>query len=200
MVHPRPRIRAADVLVVAVSMALCLAPLGIHAMAAPSSTLDQPLSATQEVAASVGIGRPVTGSFTPSSSGMSTGQVTWDAWATSNGGFKLTVHTNREPAMQSSSGAVTVDDQGATPSAWSVPAGQRRFGFSVRGEHALAAYQGGNRWRGFQGARPIEASRRRGGAAAQTRTTIRLRSEMRSALPSGTRVSAHVVGTVTENL
>ena len=199
MTRPRARIRIVDFIVTMVAMGLIMAPVTSSSFAADPQ-LVQPMSVTQEVVNTVGASRPVTGNFDVDRNGVSTGSITWDAWATANGGFKLTVNSDRSPAMSDTSSGISIADYSTALSTWGIGAGERRFGFSAQGKQALAAYDDGRKWRGFSGSNPIEVARRRAGAVAQTRTEVLLRTEMKSALPAGSKPEANVIGTVTENL
>lgn len=195
----RLRSRTLDLAVASVCVALLAAPFVASSAAIESSinenTADVDLSIPQ-----IGIiSLPQAGSFGAGRSGVADGSISWDMYSTASAGMKLAVSAGRAPALRDGKNSVDIADFGATPAAWSVAAGDRRFGFSAVGDIALSRYDGGAKWRGFDGTNGVEVARR-GGVLGRTTTTVKLRGEYSAALADDATPSADVAATAVINL
>jgi hypothetical protein len=196
------RARGMDTALVATALVLIATPLLPVGNAAPP-VLERGITVDQRVKPTAMISMPIDGDFQISRSGKSTGSVKWDIYTTARQGYKLAVNSVATPALwDDSSNKETVGDYDAEPKAWAVGAGDRRFGFSATGTRVLSEYDasGDKRWRGFNGKRPIEVARYRGGALPVSRTTVWLASEMRNPLPASARMNGLLVATAMVNL
>ena len=153
----------------------------------------------QRVAAGGVISNPLNGAFEAGGSGTRDGSVSWDVFTTGADGLKLVVSSNRSPAMRDTKNDMDVADYGATPEAWSIAGGDRRFGMTVAGALSLGRYSDGTKWRGMEGTRGVEAARR-AAPTARTRTTVKLRAQFDASLPAGARPSATIRATAVPNL
>lgn len=201
---PRPlRARMLDLAVMSVCIACIAAPFLpiVHAAsgAGGPAVVESGSNVDQKVLEAGIISNPLNGTFQGARSGTVNGSAQWDVYSTARGGIKLLVSSDRSPAMRDPQHGIDVPDAGATPDAWSVPAGERRFGLSANGSIALDRYASGRKWRGFAGTRGVEVARH-SGAIARTRTTVALRAEFRAALPDNARPGARVVATAVPNL
>lgn len=199
----RTRRRALDVFVVLVAACLIAWPLLPSSTAATvgSALREDGVTVDEKVKQSALISQPLNGEFSLSRTGKTVGHVDWDVYTSANEGFKLSVSTDGTPAMRDSAAGSVVGDYRDDPAAWSVGAGDRRFGFSSEGDQALPSIYGqGTKWRGFSGRKPIEVARRRTGPVAVTRTKVWLASEMRSPLPSTARPKTWIIATAMMNI
>lgn len=187
----------ADVVVVLVAAALCCAPFVSNVSA--GSLTDIPLTVDQSVKEITMISKP-DGSFNVDNSGRSTGKIAWDVYTSFGQGFQLSVRTDAIPALRDANGKATISDYTSTLSPWSVSNGDRKFGFTVKGKQALSIYDSGSMFRGFEGTKPIQISRRRGGPIGNTETDLMITSEFDEPLPSGSSPRLYIAGTVTVNL
>jgi hypothetical protein len=144
------------------------------------------------------ISNPLNGSFESGSRGKVDGSIQWDLYTTARDGMKLLVSSDRDPAMRDAKNGIDVPDYASTLGAWDVSGSSRAFGFTATGPLTLSRFDNGRKWRGFDGTRSIEVSRR-GAPIARTRTTVRFRGEFSSALPSDARATANVVATAVPN-
>lgn len=145
------------------------------------------------------ISNPLNGSFEGGGSGTVDGSVSWDLYSSDRDGMKLSVSADRTPAMRDAKTGTRVPDYAAAPSAWSVASGDRRFGFTVTGGLALARFDGGAKWRGFDGQKSVEVGRRNA-PTPRTRTTVKLRAEFAAPLGADARPTATVYATAVPNL
>lgn len=194
---PMRRRRVVDVAVVLVAAALCCAPF-VQAVYA-GSMVDVPVTVDQQVREITMISKP-DGAFNVDNSGRSTGKIAWDVYTSFGMGFQLSVRTDAVPALRDEKGKATILDYSENLSAWNVSNGERRFGFSVKGAQSLSIYDKGSLYRGFDGDRPIQISRRRGGPIGNTETDLMLSSEFDEPLPSGTSLKLYIAGIATVNL
>lgn len=197
------RARLLDLAVTTVCVACIAAPVLpiVYAAGSSSNPVVQESGGTvdQKVLEGGVISNPLNGSFDTGRSGVVNGSLQWDVYTTARDGIKLLVSTDRSPAMRDPQNGIDVDDLGDTPAAWSVAAADRRFGFTAAGELSLERFSSGTLWRGFSGTRSVEVGRR-GTATARTRTTVKLRAEFGTAIPSDGRPAATVVATAVPNL
>lgn len=201
MARRRLRARSLDAVILTVAIACLSTPFMAGSTAAPHDPLlETGMTIDQRVRQSGLISYPLNAAFDVGRSGKSTGKIDWDVYSSSAQGFKLSISADGTPAMRDDAAGASIADYGASPSAWSVGAGDRRFGFSATGTEVLNGYDGGTKWRGFVGRRSIEVARRTGGAAAATRTTVKLAAEMNSALPAKAKPKAWIVATAMTNL
>lgn len=198
----RLRSRLLDLAVATVCVACVGAPLlpVVNAADGPeNSVVESSGTVDQRVLEGGIISNPLNGSFQPGGRGTVDGSFSWDLYSTNRDGMKLTVSTDRSPAMRDANGNVDIPDYAAAPSAWRVSGSDRRFGFSVSGGLALSRFEDGARWRGFDGRRAVEIARR-SGPVPRTRTTVKLRAEFAAPLASGARPTATVYATAVPNL
>lgn len=198
MARSRMRIRALDVAVTLVAACLCVTPFIPGSQA--GSLYETGLSVDQEVKQTALISKPLSGRFDLKRSGRTSGEVNWDVYSSAGDGFKLVVSADGTPAMRDSVAGSYISDYSSALNTWSVLSGERRFGFSASGAKALGVYEQGKKFRGFAGGAAIEISRRREGPVAVTRTTLVLRSEFDSPLPSSARPRASITGTAMLNM
>jgi hypothetical protein len=144
------------------------------------------------------ISNPLNGSFESGHRGTVDGSIQWDLYSTARDGMKLLVSSDRTPALRDAKNGIDVPDYASTLGSWKVSGDRRAFGFSVAGPLTLSRFDGGSKWRGFDGTRSIEVARR-GAPIARTRTTVQLRGEFSSALPSDARATANVIATAVPN-
>lgn len=193
--------RVTDGVVVTIAMILMATPFLPSVWAASDgAVIEAPMSVEQKVKSSSMISKPTDGHFDVDHDGKSLGTVNWDVFTTDTNGFKLVLSSTSSPAMRDMRGNSDIDDYSDSPTGWSVSGEQRRFGFSAVGARAMSEFGGGRKWRGFDGLKGIEIARRRGSATAETRTTVRLASEMGNALPAGARPRAAIIATVVANI
>lgn len=195
------RSRLLDLAVITVCVACIAAPFLATSNAADANApvLEGTSSIDQRVLAGGVISNPLDGTFQGGGSGTRDGSVSWDLWSTGSDGLKLVVSTTRSPAMRDTKNGVDVADYGITPSTWAVADADRRFGFSVSGDHALAKYDSGSKWRGFEAGRAVEVARR-GSPSPRTRATVKLRAQFAAALPAGATPTATIRATALPNL
>lgn len=199
----RLRSRMFDVVVAAVCFGCIAAPFVASAFAEKRPLVETSANVDQKVLQSAMISNPLNGSFRVDGSGRADGQVDWDVYTSADEGFKLSVATDRTPAMRDGNSGVDVDDYAAgkeTPISWDVGSGEREFGFSAMGAYATSGYSSGSKWRGFTGEQGVEIARRTEGPVALSRTTLRLRAEFGDALPSGARPTVNITGTAVIHL
>ena len=146
------------------------------------------------------ISMPLDGTFDINKNGLEIGSVDWEVYTSADEGFKLTVSSDGTPAMRDSAGGNSISDYRSDLASWSVAANDRRFGFSAKGDNALSGYGEGTKWRGFKGRRALEVARRRKGPISMTRTTVRLASEMRRALPASSKPHTSLTATAMKNI
>jgi hypothetical protein len=197
----RLRSRLLDLAVTTVCIACLAAPFlsTTNAADAGDAVVESSSVIDQKVLAGGVISNPLNGAFEAGGSGTRDGSVSWDVWGTGSDGLKLVVSTNRSPAMRDGKNGIDIADYGSTPETWSVGATERRFGMTVVGTLSLGRFGDGSKWRGFDGGRAIEASRR-AAPTPRTRTTIKLRAQFGSALPTDARPSATIRATAVPNL
>lgn len=198
----RLRTRLLDLAVATVCVACVGAPLLpiVNAANGPEpSVVESGGTVDQKVLAGGIISNPLHGSFEGGGSGTVDGSISWDVYSTSRDGMKLTIASDRSPAMRDANAGVDIADFSATPSAWSVAGSDRRFGFSVTGSLALDRFGNGSKWRGFDGSRAVEIGRR-GAPIPRTRTTVKLRAQFAAPLATGARPTATVYATAVPNL
>lgn len=192
--------RAAD-LVVAVAAVMLIASPMIMQAGADDAIITSPMTVGQVVNAAAVISPPAKGSFDAKGDGSSTGQVSWDVFSTDDDGFRMTVSTDADlPALRDRTTGIQIPDLDDDPGAWSVGAGQRRFGFSAMGDTAISSYDDGTKWRGFDGRTGILIARHGSGAAPMSTVTLKLKSEMNRPLPASADPKAYIVSTVTVNI
>lgn len=195
----RLRSRTLDLAVASVCVALFAAPFVASSGAIESSINENTADVDVRIPQIGIISKPQAGSFSGATSGIADGSIEWDLYSTSSAGMKLAVSAGRAPALRDGQNAVDIADLGATPGAWSVASGERRFGFSAVGNIVLARYDGGGKWRGFDGRNSVEVARR-AGVIGRTTTTIKLRGEYGAALASNATPSGDVTATAVVNL
>lgn len=197
----RLRLRLLDLAVTTVCIACVAAPFLATSNAADDGTavFESTSVIDQRVLAGGVISNPLNGTFEAGGSGTRDGSVAWDVWGSGSDGLKLVVSTVRSPAMRDSKNGIDVPDYGSTPETWSVASGDRRFGMTVVGALSLGRFGDGSKWRGFDGGRAIEVSRR-AAPTPRTRTTIKLRAQFASALPAGARPTATIRATALPNI
>lgn len=197
----RLRSRLLDLTVTTVCIACLAAPFlaTTNAADAGDAVVESSSVVDQKVLAGGVISNPLNATFEAGGSGTRDGSVAWDVWGTGPDGLKLVVSTNRSPAMRDPKNGIDIADYGSTPETWSVGSADRRFGMTVAGTLSLGRFGDGTKWRGFDGGRGVEASRR-AAPTPRTRTTIKLRAEFGSALPAGARPSATIRATAVPNL
>ncbi len=199
----RARSRMLDLAVATVCVACVCAPLLpiVHAADSASnpSVVESGGTVDQRVLENGMISNPLNGAFESGTSGRVDGSVQWDAYTTSASGLKLVVSSDRTPAMRDAQGGVDVPDYSATPTAWSVSDGDRRFGFTVTGDMTLGSLSNGPLWRGFTGAKGVEVARK-AAPFGRTRTTLLLRAALASRLGSDARPTANITMTAVPNL
>lgn len=197
----RLRSRLLDLTVTTVCVACLAAPFLPSSSAADegSAVVESASVVDQRVLAGGVISNPLNGTFEAGGSGKRGGAVSWDLWGTGSDGLKLVVSTDRSPAMRDTKNGVDIADYGSTPESWSVGSSDRRFGMTVVGSLSLGRFGDGTKWRGFDGKRAIEASRR-AAPTPRTRTTIKLQAEFGSSLPAGATPTATVRATAVPNL
>lgn len=197
----RLRSRLLDLTVTTVCVACLAAPFLPSSSAADegSAVVESASVIDQRVLSGGVISNPLNGTFDAGGSGKHAGSVAWDVWGTGSDGLKLIVSTDRSPAMRDAKNGIDVPDYGSTPESWSVGANDRRFGMSVAGSLSLGRFGDGTKWRGFEGGRAIEASRR-AAPTPRTRTTIKLQAEFGASLPAGARPTATIRATAVPNL
>lgn len=197
----RLRSRLLDLAVTTVCVACLAAPLLPTSNAADegSAVVESASVIDQRVLAGGVISNPLNGTFEAGGTGTRDGSVSWDTWGTGSDGLKLVVSSTRTPAMRDAKNSIDVADYGSSPAAWSVGSTERRFGMTVVGSLSLGRFGDGSKWRGFDGGRAIEASRR-AAPSPRTRTTIKLRAEFGSALPAGAQPKATIRATALPNL
>lgn len=192
--------RAADLGIAVVGVVLVLSPFIAQSFAG-DAIIEQRIAVGQRIKAAAVVSPPATGRFVMDSGGLTTGAVSWDVFTTDSGGFRMTVNTDaNEEALRDRTTGLSVADYSHSSSEWSVPAGQRRFGFSAVGDYALNEYGDGSKWRGFEGRRGVLVARHGSGAAPMSRVTLRLASEMKSPLPDSANPKAYIYSTVTVNI
>lgn len=198
----RLRSRLLDLVVATVCVACVCAPLLpiVNAASGPESSVVESVGTVDQRVLEGGmISNPIGGSFEAGGSGTVDGSVSWDVYSTNRDGVKLVVSSDRVPAMRDTAGNVDIPDFTAAPSAWSVGASDRRFGFTAKGALTLDRFEAGAKWRGFDGAKGIEVARR-GGPTPRTRTSVALRAQFGSPLAAGAKPSATVFATAVPNL
>jgi hypothetical protein len=196
------RSRLLDLAVATVCVGCVCAPLLpiVNAASGPSNpVVESGGSVDQRVVEGGIISSPLNGSFDSGGSGLVDGTIQWDLYSTAARGMKLVVSSDRTPAMRDAANGIDVPDQGASYDRWSVSGSDRRFGVSAMGPIALSRFDEGRRWRGFDGRRGIEVARR-GAPIGRVRTTVRLRAEFGSSLPSNARPTANVIATAVPNI
>jgi hypothetical protein len=193
------RSRLLDVAVTCVCMAMVAAPfIAIsHAVEAPISenTVDTDVKLPQFGLLSL----PINGSYAATRSGRVDGSVSWDMYTSTSNGMKLVVSADRAPALRDSQNGVDIADAGATPAAWTVASGERKFGVSAIGAYTLARFDDGTAFRGFAGTTGVEVARK-GGIFPATRTVVKLRGEYGTALATDAKVTTNLIGTAVVNL
>ncbi len=197
----RLRSRVLDLAVTTVCVACLAAPFLATSNAADegSAVVESASVVDQRVLAGGVISNPLNGTFEAGGSGTRDGSVAWDVWGSGPDGLKLVVSTTRSPAMRDAKNGIDVADYGSNPETWSVGSSERRFGMTVVGNLSLGRFGDGSKWRGFDGGRAIEASRR-AAPTPRTRTTIKLRAQFGSSLPAGARPTATIQATALPNL
>lgn len=169
---------------------------------AASPVLERSVSVDQRVKPTAVISLPFDGNFQVPRTGRSIGSVKWNVYTTAQQGYKLVISTTSKPALRDTNGSQRVDDFGRRIGDWSVPAGERRFGFSAAGDRAIDSYSSGSQrqWRGFDGTLPAEIARFRSGALPASTTTLWLTAEMKRSLPASARMRGAVIATALTNL
>lgn len=196
------RSRLLDLTVATICVACVGAPLLpiVNAASGPEpSVIETGATVDQKVLEGGIISSPLDGSFQDGGAGTVDGSFSWDVYSTNRDGMKLSVSTDRTPAMRDSNSGVDIADFTATPSAWSVTGSDRRFGFSATGGLTLNRFENGAKWRGFDGRKAIEVARR-GAPIPRTRTTVKLRAQFGASLAAGARPTATVYATAVPNL
>ena len=195
----RLRLRLLDLTITIVCLACVAVPFIAMSQAADGSQIESGGDVDERVTESGSISYPLNGSFGSGTSGVVNGALQWDIYSTSANGMKLLVSSDRTPTLRDAQNDIDVPDYAAAPAAWAVDASSRRFGFTSVGTIALGRYGDGDLWRGFAGANPVEVARKTS-ALPLTRTTVRLRGEFGTALPSDARPTATLLGTAVVNL
>lgn len=201
---PRPlRARLLDLAVATVCVACVASPL-LPGVGAATEATDAPVVETsgtvdQRVLQSGIISSPLDVSFDDGTTGTRDGGASWDLYTTAPAGLKLVLSTDRVPALRDGENGIDIADMATTAAAWSVPSGERRFGFTTTGEVALARFDGGASWRGFDGGRSVEVARRTA-PMPRTRTRVRLRAQYGTPLPGNARPRVTVNATAVANL
>ncbi len=196
------RSRLLDLAVATVCVACVCAPLLPSVLAADStqpSVVEGGATVDQRVLQSGIISNPLNGSFESGTSGTVDGSIQWDLDSTATEGMKLVVSTDRDPAMHDPKNGVDVPDYGSSYTTWSVSGSNRRFGVSATGPISLSRWDSGKNWRGLDGRRGIEVSRR-GAPIGRESTTLKLRAEFGSPLASDARPTADIIMTAVPNL
>jgi hypothetical protein len=195
------RSRLLDLAVSTVCVACLAAPFLPTTIAADDnpSVVESTGSVDQRVLAGGVISNPLNGSFESGGSGSRDGAVSWDIWGSGPDGLKLVLSTDRSPAMRDAKNGIDVADYGSAPENWSVGSSDRRFGWTVTGGLTLGRFADGGKWRGFDGTRAVEVSRR-AAPTPRTRTTVKLKAEFGSSLPAGARPTATIRATAVPNL
>lgn len=190
--------RTLDLVVVSCALACIGAPLlgASHA----ESLLQTPVTVDVTVRPTATLTHFISDShFAVKSSGRADGLLAWQIDTASDDGYKLSLSTDQRPALRG--GGLSASDYSDAPAAWTQSTGDRRFGFSVRGDDADGSFRQGTLWRGFDGTSNISVARRSKGPAGAERTDVLVRSDMGTAWPSGTALPhAHIVSTLTVNL
>ncbi|MCW2972898.1 MAG: hypothetical protein JWN72_1171 [Thermoleophilia bacterium] len=194
----RFRLRLLDLVVTFACMACVAVPFVAISHAEERPQVEIGGDVDQSVASSGMLSYPIAATFQAGGSGTVNGSVQWDLFTTSTDGMKLTVSSDRTPAMRDAQNGIDIGDYGAEPKAWSVDGSARRFGFTVQGDIALGRFAG-DKWRGFEGGTSVEVGRKKS-PLAQTRTTVKLRGEFSSALPSDAKPTANIYATAVVNL
>lgn len=195
----RFRSRLLDFAVATICVACVCAPLLPIVNAASPSVVESGGTINQKVMQGGVISNPLNGKFERGVAGTLDGSVQWDLYSTAKDGMKLSLSSDRTPAMRDAKNGVDVADYGAAPSGWSVSGSNNRFGMTAVGGLVLGRFADGGKWRGFDGSKPVEIARR-GAPIPQTRTTVKLRAELGSALASDARPTANVRATAVLNL
>jgi len=198
----RTRTRLLDLAVALLCVACVGAPLMSNALGAgpERSVVESGGSVDQRVLQNGVISNPLNGSFGGGRDGIVNGSIQWDISTSANDGMKLVVSSDRAPAMRDPrSGADVADYAASGPEAWNIGANDRRFGFTAMGDLTLGRFDGGAKWRGFDGKHAVEVARR-SNPIARARSTVKLRAEFGQALPSGAKPTANVRATAVINL
>ncbi|MCW2949125.1 MAG: hypothetical protein JWN41_138 [Thermoleophilia bacterium] len=195
----RIRIRVLDTVVALICVACFVVPFAALSQAAERPQAETGGDVDQRVAESGMISNPFGGTFGNGTNGTVNGLIQWDMFTTSSQGLKLTVSTNRSPALHDVANGIDIPDYGDEPSAWAVDGTARRFGFTADGDISLGRFGAGAKWRGFDGGKSIEVGRKKS-TMPLTRTTVRLRAEYGTALPDSARPTADILGTAVVNL
>lgn len=194
----RFRLRLLDLAVTFVCLACIAVPFVALSQAEERPQVELGGNVDQAVGQSGMLSYPIAGVFQAGGSGTVNGSVQWDLFSTSTDGMKLTVSSDRIPALRDAQNGIDIADYGADPKAWSVDGTARRFGFTVQGDLTLGRFSG-DKWRGFNGGTSVEIGRKRA-PIPQTRTTVKLRGEFGAALPSDARPTANIYATAVVNL
>lgn len=201
MTFHRARVSLLDLVVAFVAIAIVAVPfLPSSAAMTRRPVVGGSMSVDQQVSQAGMISYPINPSLRVADRGASAGSVQWETYSTSGAGLKILLSSTHQPALRDSSGSVEVPDYATAPQTWDVDGAERRFGFTVQGEDAMATYAEGARWRGFEGRRSIEAARRVRGPVPSTRTNVRLIADMGEGMPSTATPRATVVATAVLNL
>ncbi len=197
------RIRLLDIVIATVCVACVGAPFIAYGAAASKnsrpSLAETSGSVDQRVLQTGMISHPLNGTFEKGTSGQVEGSIQWDVYTTAGTGVKLLVAADRSPAMREPKSGTDIPDYGSTVTPWSVGKGERRFGFSIIGALGMSKYADGKKWRGFDGLKPVEVGRRRASVPV-TRSTIRLRADLGSGLPSDATPTATIQAIAVTNL
>lgn len=193
------RSRLLDLAVATVCVACVCAPLLPTVIAATPAVVESGASVDQKVLQAGYISNPLDGTFEAGHSGTVEGSFTWSQYTSGRKGAKLVISSDRTPAMRDANNSIDIADYGANPVTWSVGGSDRKFGFTAVGAIALNRFADGRNWRGFDGKEGLEVARR-GNAFGAARTTIRIRAEFSSALPSDARPTANIRATALPNL
>lgn len=199
MSQRRFRLRLLDLAVTSVCVMCVAVPFIASSQAENRAQVEVGGDVDQRVAESGMISNPIAGTFAAGGTGIVDGSIQWDVFTTSTSGMKLTVSSDRTPALRDTQNGIDIADYDADPKPWDVSGSARRFGFTVQGDMALARFGGGDKWRGFAGSDSIEVARRKSPLPA-TRTIVRLRGDFGSSLPSNARPTANILATAVVNL
>lgn len=194
----RTRLRLLDLVVTFVCMACIAAPFVAMSQAEERPQAELGGDVDQTVGQSGMLSYPIAGTFQAGGSGTVDGSIQWDLFSTATDGMKLTVSSDRTPALRDAQNGIDIADYASEPQPWSVAGSARRFGFTVQGDLSLSRFSG-DKWRGFDGGTSVEAGRKRA-PIPQTRTMVKLRGEFGAALPSDARPTANIYATAVVNL